>query len=116
MIIQYKENIEVEEELIYAAALLHDIGRFKQYADQTPHEISSAQIAEVILKDCDIDGKTTGVIVSAIRNHRTKAVEHERNLNGILYRADKMSRNCFACEVEQECLWKEEKKNKQLQY
>lgn len=43
------ENLEkglgIEKELIYAAALLHDCGRFRQYEDGTPHELAGAQLA-----------------------------------------------------------------------
>ena len=40
----------------------------------------------------------------------------EKNLNGLLYRADKMSRACFCCQVEPICNWKDEKKNLKLKY
>ena len=39
--------------MIYATALLHDIGRHIQYRQGIGHEISSAQIAPLILDDCD---------------------------------------------------------------
>ena len=40
----------VSKEIIYAAALLHDIGKWKQYEDGTPHEKASADLAEQILQ------------------------------------------------------------------
>ena len=53
------ENLEkglgIEKELIYAAALLHDCGRFRQYEDGTPHELAGAQLAEEILLDCGFE-------------------------------------------------------------
>ena len=36
------------------------------------------------------------------------------DLAGILYRADKNSRNCFACKAEHECNWSREKKNTRI--
>ena len=36
----------VSKEIIYAAALLHDIGKWKQYEDGTPHEKASADLEE----------------------------------------------------------------------
>ena len=42
----------VSKEIIYAAALLHDIGKWKQYEDGTPHEKASADLAE-LLYDAD---------------------------------------------------------------
>lgn len=113
-IINLKEQINVDEEMIYAAALLHDIGRHEQYLNGTPHEIASVPIAEKILDKCGFNEKETCVILKAIDNHRTKEIQNERNLSGILYRADKLSRACFSCQSEKECNWKNEKKNMEL--
>lgn len=110
------DKAEVPEELIYAAALLHDIGRWKQYEDGTPHERASAELAPEILSDCGFTAQETARIVTAISDHRNEAVKEERSLSGILYRADKMSRSCFCCETEQECDWKGNKKNLELRY
>ena len=107
---------ETLKELIYAAALLHDIGRWKQYEDGTPHEKASADLAPEILSDCGFTEKETAQIVTAISNHRNEAVRKEQSLSGILYRADKMSRSCFCCEMERACDWKGSKKNLSLQY
>lgn len=116
---EYERNIpygEISQELIYAAALLHDIGRWKQYGDGTPHEEASAQFASEILSDCGFTENETAQIVTAISNHRNEAVREERTLSGILYRADKMSRSCFCCEMERECDWKGSRKNLILRY
>lgn len=102
--------------MIYAAALLHDIGRWKQYEDKTPHEKASAALAPEILSDCGFTKEETEQIVNAISNHRNAAVRDEQSFNGILYRADKMSRSCFCCEAETACDWKEDKKNLALRY
>ena len=39
------------KELIYCAALLHDIGRARQYEDGTPHDEAGAAIAGQILNE-----------------------------------------------------------------
>ena len=116
MILNLTEGFGIGKELIYAAALLHDIGRFRQYEEGIPHEQESARIAPGILKDCGFNDKETDVIVSAILSHRDVRVREERSLGGLLYRADKMSRSCFACEAEAQCNWKTDKKNLTLQY
>lgn len=108
------EKQEVDKELIYAAALLHDIGRHIQYEDKTPHELASAELAVKILEECGFDDKEASVIIRAIRNHRNSFVQETLGIDGLLYRADKMSRSCFACKVQKECDWKEEKKNRSL--
>lgn len=116
MILNLAEEMGLEQELVYAAALLHDLGKHVQYEDGTPHEVASGEIAPAILEDCGFDKQETAVIVSAILSHRDAAVEKERSLNGILYRADKASRACFACEAQAECNWKEDKKNLRIKY
>lgn len=116
MIINLEESLEIDKEWIYAAALLHDMGKHIQYENGTPHEVASAEIAPKILADCGFDDKETGVIVDAIFCHRDVSVKDEKNLRGILYRGDKASRACFACEAESECNWKEGKKILKIRY
>ena len=116
VILNLKEQQGIEEELIYAAGLLHDIGKHLQYSQGIPHEQASAELAPAILKDCGFDKEETGVIVKAIRAHRDSASASAGGLTGILYRADKASRACFFCKSEQECNWKGDKKNLLIKY
>ena len=90
-----EENAGIDKELIYAAALLHDIGRHLQYTDGIPHEQA---------------------VLSAIGAHRDESVSGRNGLDGILYRADKLSRPCYWCEREADCNWKQGKKNMKLKY
>lgn len=115
-IICLQEGIEIGEDILYAAALLHDIGRHIQYEDGTPHETASARIAPQILAQCDYSEWESNYIVDAIRAHRDASVETEQNLRGVLYRADKASRACFACAAEKECNWERKKKNLLIRY
>lgn len=46
-----EENAPVSKELIYCTALLHDIGRARQYEDGTPHDEAGAAIAGQILNE-----------------------------------------------------------------
>ena len=116
MIFNLQERLPLQEEMIYAAALLHDIGRWRQYEDGTPHEKASALLAPEILAESGFTEEEAGQILTAILDHRNAAVRQDRTLSGILYRADKMSRSCFCCEAEAECDWKGDKKNLVLQY
>lgn len=115
-IINLEEGLRLPKEWIYAAALLHDLGKHIQYAEGIPHEKASAQIAPGILKECGFDEKETGVIVEAILAHRNEEIASESSLRGILYRADKASRACFACEAQEKCHWKDGKKNFSIIY
>ncbi len=113
--IAYIENLEqsldLSKETIYAAALLHDIGRGLQYEKGLPHEDASTALAQGILTDCGFCEGEKKVIVDAIAAHRNADVARGYDLAGILYRADKASRNCFVCKAETECNWSREKKN-----
>ena len=106
-------GVSVEKEVLYATALLHDIGRLKQYEDGTPHEEESARIAEEILPQCGFVNSEIEIIRDAILSHRTHSGE-KPGLAGMLYRADKLSRLCLDCEARGECNW--EKKNEGLEY
>ncbi len=111
-----EEAMEIPKEYIYAAALLHDIGRHVQYEDGTPHELAGAALAQDILEDTGFDKTEQALILEAIRDHRNQNAACERNLCGILYRADKLSRPCFACDAAEQCNWDEGKKNLKLRY
>ena len=111
-ILKLERGFQVEKELIYAAALLHDIGKWQQYEHKIPHEVASAEIAKDILKVCGFNEQERTCVITAIRGHRKGTEAGE--LAEILYDADKLSRPCFACEAEKECNWSDEKKNKQI--
>jgi len=105
----------IDKEVIYAAALLHDIGRWRQYEDGMPHAEASKRIAAKILPECGFSGVEAAEIQSAILSHsRKRGGDKQPGLAGILYRADKMSRRCFDCHVEDICDWKI--KNVRLEY
>ena len=119
--IAYISNMEqglgIEKEVIYAAALLHDIGKYVQYEDGTPHEQSGEKMASEILvslseKDAFSDEENR-MILTAIRGHR-RLREGAEVLEKLLYTSDKASRMCFACPAEGECDWSTEKKNMEL--
>lgn len=115
-IMSLEEELQISKELIYATALLHDIGRFVQYEDGTPHEEASALLAPAILREAGFTKAEQDEILRAIREHRNREIAEEKNLAGIIYRADKASRACFACEAERQCDWKKSKKNMRVNY
>ena len=111
-----EEQTGLDKELIYAAALLHDIGRYEQIAAGTPHDVASARMAGEILKDCDFQESDILLIQDAILHHRGNCITGETPLAHYLYRADKQSRNCFCCPALKECNWPESKKNMEINY
>lgn len=114
MIFNLEEGMGIPRDMIYGAALLHDIGRHEQYETGIPHESASARIAPDILADCGYDAEEIREIVEAIAGHRDRESGQRQDLTGILYRADKASRACFACKAARQCSWSRERKNLEL--
>ena len=106
-------GLGADKEAIYAAALLHDLGRALQYENGTPHEQESARIAASILPECGYGEPDTAMILDAILSHRTANGE-KPGFSGLMYRADKLSRRCFDCAARDDCDW--EMKNTHLEY
>lgn len=105
-----ERRMEISKESIYAAALLHDIGRHLQYLEGIPHEQGSRKLAGVILQDCGFDQQEMDEILDAICMHRDSGTKNRNDLAGLLYRADKRSRVCFVCAVSEKCNWDKNKK------
>ena len=62
-----EENAPVSKELIYCTALLHDIGRARQYEDGTPHDEAGAAIAGQILNELGFSMEEMEAIIAAIQ-------------------------------------------------
>ena len=112
-IMTLEEGLNYSKDVIYAIGLLHDIGRVKQYEDGTNHDIASVEMSVEILKGTDFTKDEIDVILNGIANHRK---ESDNKLEEIIYKADKLSRQCFRCEAENECYWSKEKKNFRITY
>lgn len=110
-----EQKSSIEKEVIYAAALLHDIGRGMQYETKIAHEKASVALAETILPECGFSEKETSEILNAIGSHREKDKESLSGLAKIIYDGDKKSRNCFLCKSAATCYWSEDKKNQSLE-
>ena len=112
-IFNLEEQLGFSKEMIYAAALLHDIGRWKQYGENIPHEEAGAGLAADILKETDFDEDEIREILTAIGAHRDADVQTEVDCSfgRLLYRADKQSRICWLCEAQKECYWPDRQKN-----
>jgi uncharacterized protein len=129
-IMNLEQDYKLSKEIIYEAALLHDIGRARQYEDGTPHDKAGAEIADKILSDCGFSDDERNMIVAAIISHRgsvhesdihtsDKYSEDTKNivvtiLSTIIYKADKASRQCFRCNAQKECNWSMEKRNLEI--
>lgn len=112
-ILVLEENLKIPRDIVYAAALLHDIGKWVQLEKDIPHHLSSAKLAVELLDAAGYDEQEKALIVSAILQHRTKGLP-TGSFNAILYTADKRSRPCYDCKEYERCDWSLEKKNQDL--
>ena len=71
---------KLNRELIYAAGLLHDIGRWQEYEEGIRHEIASADLASRILCECGYNEQEIEEIRRAILNHRNSSIKDENSL------------------------------------
>ena len=108
-----EEKLSVSKEIIYAIGLLHDIGRVRQYEEGIHHDIASVEMSKEILKETSFTEQEIDTILNGIANHRK---ESDNKLEEIIYKADKLSRQCFNCKAEKECYWSSEKKNFKITY
>ncbi|MBC7960059.1 MAG: HD domain-containing protein [Vallitaleaceae bacterium] len=115
-ILNLEQKWNLSKEVIYAAALLHDIGRWEQYQSDIPHNESSARLCVDVLKDSDFNEEEIEAIVKAILNHTIGPVDSGDRLSVLLFTADKKSRTCFNCDVRNECDWSHQKMNLEIHY
>ncbi|MDK2985354.1 MAG: uncharacterized protein PWQ96_996 [Clostridia bacterium] len=90
------------KEVIYAAGMLHDIGRLEQYQTGADHAVKGAEIAGDMLSKAHFSPGEIELITTAIREHR-RLPENPTYLGERLYKADKLSRPCYGCSVIDEC-------------
>ena len=111
-----ERKLNISKEMMYAAALLHDIGRGMQYGEGVHHDEASVLLAGHILPECGFSAVQTKEICDAIAGHRmsSEVTECRTDLGKILEEADHASRCCFACGAEPECYWPKEKKNLEI--
>lgn len=114
-ILKLEEGVAVDKDMIYATALLHDLGRVLEIREGIDHAIGSVDLAREILKLTDFSLEEKNRILSCIGYHRTKGKAEDEFFN-IFYRADKLSRPCFRCPAYDECNWSYEKKNHEIKY
>ena len=115
--IAYIQNLErglgFSKELIYAAALLHDITKWQQHLEDVPHHESAIEPATAILQDADFSEAEIAAICRAILHHRDGSAENDP-FSALIFRADKLSRPCYTCESAEACKWSLDQKNTAL--
>jgi putative nucleotidyltransferase with HDIG domain len=98
------------KEVIYAAGLLHDIGKWKEYRSGVDHAALGARLAREILPRAFFNPTEIEHICQAIFEHRN--INRDMSFLGErLHRADNLSRVCSQCEYISKC---PKVKNKEL--
>ena len=105
-----ERGVEADPDVIYSAALLHDIGRVEEYSSGLPHELAGPVSAAAILAEVGCGEEEAEEIIRLIAVHR-RAEAASGTLEAIFYEADKKSRACYLCRARSECRWPEEKRN-----
>lgn len=109
-----EEGEDVDKVLIYAAALLHDIGRARQLEEGIPHEAAGAELAEEILEAVGFNEEHVSLITKAIALHRNADENFPSKLAEYIYRADKASRKCYCCKAAEDCKWEHDRRNREI--
>lgn len=109
LLLAAEEGIAMQKDVLYATALLHDLGRIYQYQNGEDHAMAGIHLAQEILKESSYTQEEQDAMIEAILNHNKKEVSNE--LGRLLQKADKLSRNCFLCLAREECYWAEMEKN-----
>lgn len=104
-----ERQLPLSREVVYATALMHDLGRVEQIEEGIPHHQASAQLAARILPDAGFKDAEIALVQAAIASHRSDGGENI--LGQLLYWADKKCRACWMCPAKEECNWPDEKKN-----
>ena len=95
-------SLQAAKEVVYAAGILHDIGRWRQYETGEDHSIIGAEMAEEILGRAVFSPQEIRIITRAIREHREQR-QGMSLLGELLYRADNLSRACHQCSAKEKC-------------
>ena len=69
-IFNLEENLGIEKEEIYTAALLHDVA-LVQYEDGTPHQLAGLPFAKELMERYGYEEEEKARILRAVENHRT---------------------------------------------
>jgi len=97
------------KEVIYAAGLLHDIGKWQEYKAGVDHASFGAKLAREILPRAFFNPHEVELIARAVYEHRnicsTMTFLGER-----LHRADNLARICNKCEYNADCPKKRHKR------
>ncbi|NDL66546.1 HD domain-containing protein [Anaerotalea alkaliphila] len=112
-ILNLEEGVGIEKELVYACGLVHDVGRSVEDRGGVPHAQAGVGVARALLERAGFLEEERKEILEAVAQHGNPEAAGRKDLSGLLYRADKLSRQCHLCRAARECDWPEGKKQKE---
>lgn len=90
------------KEVIYAAGLLHDVAKWKEYKIGVDHASQGSKLAREILPRAFFNPMETDIVCQAIYEHRN--ISRDMSFLGErLHRADNLSRVCSHCTYAGKC-------------
>lgn len=114
-----KENhLSHSNDVLWASALLHDMGRVEQYQQGISHDKASVAFAREILLSLGWDQADMELVCEAIGSHSKRFAVKDRwenrtelrSLAEVLSFADHFSRKCYECKGADSCKWPEEER------
>lgn len=90
------------KEVIYAAGLTHDIGKWYEYRTGIDHASYGAKLGRELLPQAYFNPNEVEIICRAIFEHRNISVDMSF-LGERLHRADNLSRVCVDCDFRDQC-------------
>ena len=96
-------EVGLNKETIYAAGILHDIGRWVEYEKKEDHASAGARLATPILRDCGFTDLEIEKITIGILEHRLLPNRASSLLGRALALADDWSRDCKNCLSQDSC-------------
>lgn len=110
VILNQEASLDISEEDLYLAALLHDIGRLGDAAP--PHRQESVRLAQPLLKVIGCPDERAAPILEAIALHHYQGKKMPTTFAELLSLADNLSRPCYRCSAAEHCYWPIERKNR----
>ena len=106
-------QLEEKKDFIYVCALLHDIGRAKQYETGVHHSVGGQALAECLLLAIGAPETWKDPVLHIVAGHHAcgRTDESERQIAGYIDRADHDCRPCFLCEGRDTCKWGQKEQN-----
>lgn len=103
IVLREEDNTSLSKEIIYAAGVLHDQGRWREYETGEDHADIGSELVKPILKDAGYSPEETEIIVQAIREHRRDPESGLSPLGRALAYADDWARDCRSCRSQASC-------------